>query len=258
MSHAQENKAQFSQQVKTFIGSPHANQAEAIERFMTLAGPAKGERALDVACGPGIIAEALARRGAEVTGVDVTPAMVEAATARLQKAGFASARFVEGDAEKLPFEDGTFDLVTSRLAFHHLARPDRVLREMVRVAKPEGRIAIFDLITSEDPARAAFHNLVERLRDPSHARALSVGEVVLRFEEAGLVLERFDGMDYDIDVDDWVGRSFPRPGEGEEAKRLIREVIGTDRFAFRKVWEEDGVLHFHARWGMFLGVRRAV
>ena len=96
---------------------------------------------LDVACGSGQLALWAARDGVKVTGVDIAHNLVKRAQARAQAEGL-SARFMEGDAENLPFEDGSFDVVTSLIGAMFAPRPEVVARELLRVCSPGGTIAM--------------------------------------------------------------------------------------------------------------------
>jgi len=96
---------------------------------------------LDVACGSGQVALWAARDGVNVTGVDIAPNLVQRARARAMAEGL-NARFVEGDAEALPFEDAGFDVVTSLVGAMFAPRPELVARELLRVCSPGGIIAM--------------------------------------------------------------------------------------------------------------------
>ena len=100
-----------------------------------------GTRMLDVACGAGQISIPAARAGAHVTGVDIATNSIERARARAREEGL-DARFDEGDAEMLPYEDASFDLVASLFGAMFAPRPDRVAAELVRVCRPGGQIAM--------------------------------------------------------------------------------------------------------------------
>ena len=100
-----------------------------------------GCRLLDVACGSGQLALCAARDGVDVTGVDIAPNLVRRAEARANAEGLKVC-FMEGDAESLPFEDGTFDVVTSLLGAMFAPRPELVARELLRVCGHEGTIAM--------------------------------------------------------------------------------------------------------------------
>src|SRR5262252_616658 len=100
-----------------------------------------GCRLLDVACGSGQVALWAARDGVNVTGVDIAPNLIERAQARARAEGL-KARFMEGDAEALPFENASFDVVTSLVGAMFAPRPDLVARELLRVCSPGGTIAM--------------------------------------------------------------------------------------------------------------------
>ena len=100
-----------------------------------------GTRLLDVACGAGQIAIPASRAGAQVTGVDIATNSIEQARARAQAEGL-NARFDEGDAEMLPYEDASFDLVVSLIGAMFAPRPERVAAELVRVCRPGGQIVM--------------------------------------------------------------------------------------------------------------------
>ena len=91
---------------------------------------------LDLACGPGFISAAIAELGAQPVGLDFSSAMVE-----LARAGHPHIRFEEGEAEALPFADGSFDAVIGNFGIHHVPDPVRALREAHRVLRPDGRVA---------------------------------------------------------------------------------------------------------------------
>src|SRR5919108_2852203 len=98
-----------------------------------------GARVLDVACGAGQIAIPMSRAGAKVTGVDIATNLIEQARARAQAENL-DAHFDEGDAEMLPYQDGSFDLVVSLIGAMFAPRPEWVAAEMKRVCRPGGKI----------------------------------------------------------------------------------------------------------------------
>ena len=118
-------------------------------RLVGLAAPRTGERALDICCGTGDIAFALARRGAAVMGLDFSEPMLEVARAKAPargpgSEGRGSVEFLRGDAEQLPFKDNRFEIVTVGYGLRNLASWERGLAEMERVARPGGRLLVLD------------------------------------------------------------------------------------------------------------------
>jgi SAM-dependent methyltransferase len=109
--------------------------------FLACLEVAPGTQMLDVACGAGQVAIPAARAGAEVTGIDIASNLIEQAQARARAEGL-DARFDEGDAEMMPYEDASFDLVVSLFGAMFAPRPERVAGELVRVCRPGGRIVM--------------------------------------------------------------------------------------------------------------------
>jgi len=113
-----------------------------------------GSDVLEIAPGPGYFCIALARRGVyNITGVDISSAMVKIASQKSQEAG-VKARFVESSASNLPFPKDSFDFLLCRAAFKNFAQPVAALQEMGRVLKPGGRAKIIDLKRNASPRDA--------------------------------------------------------------------------------------------------------
>src|SRR5213080_1648631 len=104
------------------------------------ASPRAGQRVLDVACGTGVVAVTAARLGARVTGLDLTPELLERARENARIAG-VDIEWHQGDVEQLPFSDETYDMVLSQFGHIFAPRPDVAIAEMLRVLKPGGTIA---------------------------------------------------------------------------------------------------------------------
>lgn len=113
-------------------------------RLVNLAEVRPGEAALDLCCGTGDIAFALARAGAQVAGVDFSAPMLDVARRRLQAGGTGNVTFEQGDALNLRFGEGSFDLVTIGYGLRNLRNIDEGLAEMARVTRPEGRLMVLD------------------------------------------------------------------------------------------------------------------
>jgi demethylmenaquinone methyltransferase / 2-methoxy-6-polyprenyl-1,4-benzoquinol methylase len=123
-------------------------------RAADLAQVGPGSRALDVATGTGDLAQELAGRGASVTGMDFSPAML--ALAREKAPGI---EFEEGDALALRYDDGDFDAVTVGFGARNFSDLDRGLREMARVTKPDGRVVVLEITTPQRPPLSWFFRL---------------------------------------------------------------------------------------------------
>jgi demethylmenaquinone methyltransferase / 2-methoxy-6-polyprenyl-1,4-benzoquinol methylase len=113
-------------------------------RLLQLAHPQPGLRALDVCCGTGDIALALAQCGARVVGLDFSAAMLSVAQRRSEQAGLSQVLFLQADALQIPFCDASFDLVTVGYGLRNLASYESGLRELLRVTQPDGRLLLLD------------------------------------------------------------------------------------------------------------------
>jgi SAM-dependent methyltransferase len=176
--------AQFTRWARPFADLPLHSETDGMARLRAAAGATAETRVLDVACGPGIVSCALAKEAAHVTGVDLTPAMIDQARARQLSAGLEAMDWQVGDATALPFPDESFDLVVTRYSLHHIPEPARALAEMRRVCRRGGRILVADATPAPEVRQA--YDQMETLRDPSHASALTQAELRGLGREAGL------------------------------------------------------------------------
>jgi SAM-dependent methyltransferase len=186
MDHPTTTIDQFTRQAAGFGAAAAMNDADAMKLLLAAARAVSVDTVLDVACGPGIVVAAFAREAAEVTGIDLTPAMIALARERCASEGLLNVRFEIGDVERLPYADASFSVVVCRYALHHMLRPQAVIREMARVCAPGGRVVVADVVVGGDVAVADRFNDVERLRDPSHVRAMATTELIDLLRAAGL------------------------------------------------------------------------
>jgi SAM-dependent methyltransferase len=164
------------------------------------------ERVLDVGCGAGHTALALAHGAAEVIALDLTEEMLATAAGLARDRGLSNVWFRRGRAEALPFADGSFDVVTSRLCAHHYADAAAATREAARVLRRGGKYLLVDSFSPEDPVQDTYLNAIEVLRDPSHVRNYRLSEWRAMFEAAGLEVEMGSRWTLRLGFDDWVKR----------------------------------------------------
>lgn len=137
-------------------------------------------RGLDVGCGTGALAERLAGRGYDMTGVDPSEGMLSVLSKRAP-----SVRSVRASGTELPFEDGGFDLVLTVATLHHIAEPKAVratLAEMVRVTRPAGRVLVWD----HNPRNPYWRRLMGKVpQDDGSERLVPEQEVLAGLRAAG-------------------------------------------------------------------------
>ena len=175
---------QFGANASSYSMSAVHAKGASLARVVELVAPEPHWRALDVATGAGHMAVAFAPHVARVVACDITPEML-AETARLAAAqGHANVETAPADAEALPFADASFDLVSCRIAPHHFNNVQRFIAEVARVLRPGGTFALVDNIAPDAETTPGFsadqlaaadvaYNIYEKIRDPSHGRALT-------------------------------------------------------------------------------------
>jgi len=139
-------------------------------------------------------------------GPRVTPQMLATGSREAASGGLSNVLFVRGDAARMPFLDGSFDLVLSRFAVHHFSEPALQIAEMARVCRPGGRVAIIDLVAAEETL-AAEHDRLERLRDPSHTRALPARVISDELKDAGVPVAEETFHDQLLSVERWLSQA---------------------------------------------------
>ena len=232
---------QFTRQAVPFATAAAIRNEDVLNRIVKMAQAGPDDTVLDVACGPGLLACAFARVARHVTGIDLTPAMLEQAQALQRQQGLENITWQEGDVLPLPYADHSFSIVSARFAFHHFLDPLAVLKEMRRVCRPGGRVVVYDSAPAADKADA--FNRMERLRDPSHVRALPPEEHRALFGEAGLPAPRVQPDRSPGDVESLLARSFPREGDADRIRKIFADSLEHDDLGMAAV-RQDGKICF--------------
>lgn len=178
--------------------------------------------------------------------------MIEQANARQRDMNLSNVTWLIGDAVPLPFADAAFSVVVTRYSFHHFLDPKAVLKQMVRVCSPGGRVAVIDVFTS-GPEQAQAYNQVEKLRDPSHVAALSLGELVGMFAEAGLKEIKTAFYKFGTEIEGLLARSFPNPGDADKIRDIFHKDVGVDRLGVGAHCQH-GAIHFAFPLAIVVGV----
>ncbi|HZO81203.1 MAG TPA: methyltransferase domain-containing protein [Candidatus Binataceae bacterium] len=238
-----EVQRQFRRQAEAYSTMKVVTDPRILESMVELSGAAPDARVLDVASGPGYVAMAFAAKCRAVIGIDATDRLVARARAEAAPRGINNVTFMLGDVERMPFAAGEFQATACRFAFHHFAHPKAVLAEMARVLRPGGRMVIVDMMTSEDPAQSDYHNRIERLCDPSHARALPVSEWERMFADAGLEVIHRGGRETHYDLESWMAHGGPPPERRAQIYEMMEASLETDRSGL-KVRRQNGQIWF--------------
>ena len=216
-------------------------EAESLARLVA-AGPE--DVAVDLASGPGTLALRFATHVRWMCAYDLTPAILLRARQSaaehgvLEKLGFAI-----GDAQTLPFADGSLDLAVTSYSLHHISDPARVIREMARVAKRGGRVGLIDIIVPEDPKVRALNHRIEWIRDHSHCRSLTLAEFQVMMDAAGLRITATETREHPRTFEHWMHVAGWKPSDPEyvEAHELMVASIADDGAYFHPRMEPADV-----------------
>lgn len=240
----------FDEQAALFENSPLQSDPAPIERLVEYAKLPADSFVLDLGCGPGLVAHALLRAGHRVFGVDLSAEMVERAALRCREFGKRAAFHQGSFYETLP--TGPFDAVISRYVLHHVADPPAFLFRQVALLKPAGIVVLCDHTTDPDPARAAWHQAIERARDKTHTRELTPGEIVDLLALGGLGDITAVEEAFDLDFDEWFDRGTP-----DRPKAEVRALIlnGNSARGFEPLSPVDGRLTLRCWRSIVRGVK---
>lgn len=205
---------QFGANAAAYATSAVHAKGASLARLVELVEPKPHWQALDIATGAGHTAAAFAPHVAQVIASDLTPEMLVETQKLAAAKGFANMQTAAADAEALPFPDGSFDLVTCRIAPHHFGDIPAFLAEVRRVLKPGGTFALVDNVPPDETTTPGFgpsaleeagraYNLFEKTRDPSHGRALTTAEWIRRIGEAGLECRHTEHAAKAMDFASW-------------------------------------------------------
>jgi SAM-dependent methyltransferase len=196
---------------------------------------------LDVACGPGSVVAAFARRVRRAVGLDATAKMLDQARQLIASEGLTNTTFQQGDVYNLPFADASFDIVSCRFAIHHLEDPPLAVAEMVRVCRPGGRVVVCDGLASDDPSKAAALNRMEKLRDPSTVEFRTRGYLTRLFAGAALPTPQIRHYQVPSEMDGLIAMSFPAGDDRDGLRRMIMDSVDGDKLGMSAIRHEDTV-----------------
>jgi ubiquinone/menaquinone biosynthesis C-methylase UbiE len=234
---------EFTKQAVPFAEHPAHSQEDTLASIRTIANLRENDAVLDSGCGPGLVSCYLAGFVRQVTGVDLTPAMVREAKERAALQGITNTEFTLGDMEHLPYPDRTFDAAISRFAFHHLQRPEQALQEMFRVVRPGGKVVVMDAVPAV--AKRDRFDTFEKLRDPSHASALTMEELIELGERHALTPVRVRRLRLRIELESHLTKSLSAPIVAGRLRDLVQSDAKSNLMDFRP---EQVSGHWHIQY----------
>ncbi len=175
----------FSVQAKNFESKQmNFSKQEFLDDTVLEIDAQRTDKVLEVAAGTCVCGRSLAPFVESVTCLDATAAMLQVGKEMAEKENLKNIRFVEGFAEKLPYPDAAFDIVLTRLSFHHFLKMEQPFAEMSRVLKPGGKLVIIDMEAAGERLRE-IEDRIETMRDCSHVKNRSRSEFLELFQEYG-------------------------------------------------------------------------
>ncbi len=245
-------RSQFSGHAEKYATSVVHAKGASLDGLVSHLEPQPGWRVLDIATGGGHAAFALAPHVTEVVASDLTAEMLDVERTGAEARGLSNVSFEAADAEQLHFGRGSFDAVTCRIAAHHFSRVDLFLGEVARVLKPGGRFGLVDNVAPDVRSTpgysgqaladtAADYNAFEKLRDPSHHKALQFTEWLAALDLAGLTVLQHDLINKPMAFQPWAERLGASADVIAELKRTVDQGSTALR-AFLKPDENDGEL----------------
>jgi SAM-dependent methyltransferase len=193
----------WSQRADAFRESPTHREGRDLDLVVEWCEPGEGVTVLDVATGGGHVARRLREAGCSVITLDPAPGMQPD---------------VVSTAEELPFADGSFDVVTCRIAAHHFHDVRRAVGEMARVTRR--LVVLEDNVFVDERVEEA-----ERLRDPTHVRCYSEREWLEMLTAAGLDVDRIERFERRPVVEDWLARVETPADDAEHVRELLADRI---------------------------------
>jgi SAM-dependent methyltransferase len=215
---------QFGSRAQAYLTSAVHAQGPDLQAMVALVKGRADADVLDLGCGGGHVTFNTAPHVRSVIAYDLSPEMLDVVAETASKRGLDNVATQRGVAEELPFEDGRFDVVLSRLSAHHWRDVNAGLREAARVLKPGGMAVFVDAVSPGVPLLDTFLQAIELLRDCSHVRDYSRAEWEAAIAGAGLVVDATSHFRFHIDFRSWVERMNTPSGQVEAIRALQSSV----------------------------------
>jgi ubiquinone/menaquinone biosynthesis C-methylase UbiE len=247
---------QFGAHAERYAASPVHAHGLSLQRMVTLSDPQPADLVLDVAAAAGHTAMRFASHVRGVVAVDLTPETIAVARRLARERHVDNVAFARVDADQLPFPRNTFDIVTCRLALHHMPDARRAIAEMARVCRPGGQVVLADNIVPDNDDTAAWINAFESIRDPSHASLWPIAALAAIFEQAGLAIAARESLYKEMDFEGWAWRmAVPAPDRARLRAMLLAAPPAVQRWLNPR--ERSGNLEFNLIEAVVVGRKSA-
>lgn len=221
-AHDKNVQNQFGPRAAAYVESAVHSQGQDLMDLAALTEKAAPQHAIDLGCGGGHVAYTMAKYAGKVTATDLSADMLAVVAATAKSKGLDNVETVEASAEKLPFENATFDFLGCRYTAHHWLDVEAGLREGRRVLKSGSPAVFIDVYASGRPLLDTHLQSVELLRDTSHVRNYSIGEWMTMLSRAGFALHASRTFRLRMHFKTWIER-MATPALYAEAIRALQK-----------------------------------
>lgn len=219
-AHDKNVQNQFGPRASAYVESAVHSQGEDLVALAALAEKAAPMHAIDLGCGGGHVAYTMAKYARRVTACDLSADMLAAVSATAKSKSLANIDTVETSAEKLPFENGSFDFLGCRYSAHHWMDVEAGLREARRVLKVGSPAMFVDIYSPGKPLLDTHLQTVELLRDTSHVRDYSIAEWSDMLAHAGFTVRACQTRQIRMDFPVWIARMATPPDLAQAIRAL--------------------------------------
>lgn len=249
-------QVQFGRSADSYVNSTIHKEGKDLQKLLQMVSVIGKEVLLDIATGGGHTANAFAPLVKNITAVDLTPEMLNAAQNFIKGNGHQNVQFLQADAEDLPFSDESFDIVTCRIAPHHFPHVNQFINEVYRVLRTNGQFLLDDNVVPEEDIFDEFYNTIEKWRDYSHFRAWKKSEWLQMLELAGFEIFEWHRFDKTFRFETWCGRMNLSKEEKEKLSDYIIGASAKVKEKFRIVIEDNQVISFQGEAIVLKAIKR--
>jgi ubiquinone/menaquinone biosynthesis C-methylase UbiE len=249
-------KKQFNLQAQNFSNWSVTKNERYMQAYFEFTGFEKGDELLDVACGTGEFSVFCARRIKGVHGIDISEGMIELAKKQARSNGLANITVACHDVECIPCASNSFSVVACRSAFHHMENYPQVFKEMLRCCRPNGRLAVQDIMSYEDQKVNSFFEDLEKEIDVSHNATLTKQEFINLFNRTRVDVIRSLAVEIELNFREYLSHAFQSKSSLEKIRDLLEEGL-RDRDISRFLYmNEDKKPVFKRSVFLILGQKR--
>lgn len=242
MNEKENVKSAFARNSNAYVTSSTHSTGTDLPLLINWLEPSSTMIALDIATGGGHVAKHLSKHVARVIASDLTKEMLDNTANHLKS--YENISYKVADAEKLPFEDNTFDIVTCRIAAHHFPKPEKFINEVHRVLKPDGKFIFIDNIAPDNIMLDKFVNTLEKMRDYSHFRSHSILEWKDLFYKNKFTIVKEKTRKKTLPYKEWIDRTLDNEKSKYEVTAHIKNAPPEVHKYFEITINQDDIQSF--------------